>query len=410
MTKAPFIETGDAALCTGCGACSFSCPAGAISMMEDNCGFVYPAVDGSACVGCGRCFEACHMARHDELKAKEEPITYGAYDRDPVSLRHSASGGVATLLCRGAVDRGGVAYGCVAHRENVYHERLATPGDLERARGSKYVQSDIASCFPEIASDLASGLEVVFVGTPCQCAAMRAVFGERENLLLIDLVCEGVPSRRMYADFLDNLEVERGKKVSDFRFRDKRGGWSTKNAVVIGEDDRPLDWQPHSYCYYYYWLFTKGLILRDSCYTCPYACARRVGDVTVGDFWDVETTNMGYRSFEIKGGISCALVSTSRGEEGLSALADDLDVRPSSFEIAARSNCCLVRPSSCDKEIRTRILNAYIEFGAEGMKASYHELFGLRERVTVAFLARIPPTLRIALKQLSAMRRGACRG
>lgn len=406
--RAPYIDRGDTKLCTGCSACAYACPTGAIAMSEDDCGFVYPAVNEEKCVDCGRCLHACHMAASGELKSKGEPETYGAYVTDRDQLMRSASGGMATAMALKTVEAGGVAYGCVADRDDVCHERLATPEDVELSRGSKYVQSDISGAIPQIAADLETGAGVTFIGTPCQCAALRRLFGDRNNLLLVDLVCEGVPSQRMYADFLDDLERKRGEHITDFRFRDKRGGWSTKNAVVVGEGGRPLDRQPHSY-HYYYWLFTHALILRDSCYTCPYACAQRVGDVTVGDFWGVETANLGYRSSEVKGGISCVLVSTLRGGEMFSVLRGDLDARPASFEIIARSNSCLVRPSSCDGEIRARILNSYLEFGAKGMKTSYRDLFGLCERATTALFTRIPLAIRIALKQLKAIRSGARR-
>lgn len=402
MTRAPYIECGDTALCTGCGACDFTCPTGAISMTEDGCGFVYPAVDESACVGCGRCLGACHMARPDDLKAQEEPAAYGAYDKNPYSLRRSASGGVATLLCRGVIDRGGVAYGCVARREDVRHERLASPDDLEHARGSKYVQSDIASCFSEIAADLANGTKVLFVGTPCQCAAMRAVFGDHEGLLLVDLVCEGVPSRRMYADFLDDLEAERGQKVSDFRFRDKRGGWSTKNAVIVGGKGVPLDRQLHSYRYYYYWLFSKALILRDSCYKCPYACSHRVGDLTVGDFWGAETSGLGYSLHELKGGISCLLVSTARGSNSASWLGGLIDIRECNFRIVAQANSCLTRSSSCDMELRNEVLSAYSANGSQGMESNYRTLFGHLRHFRDSISSRLPLSIRVAIKKAHA--------
>lgn len=402
MTRAPYIESGDTALCTGCGACAFTCPAGAISMAEDGCGFVYPVVNESACVGCGRCLRACHMARPNEFRAQKEPAAYGAYDRNPVSLRHSASGGIATLLCHDVVDRGGIAYGCVARREDVRHERLTSLDDLERARGSKYVQSDITSCFPEIAADLTNGMEVVFVGTPCQCAAIRAAFGDREGLLLIDLVCEGVPSRRMYADFLDDLETMSGQKVSDFRFRDKRDGWSTKNAVVVGEEARPLERQSRSCRYYYFWLFSKALILRESCYKCPYACSRRVGDLTVGDFWGAETSGLGYSLHELKGGISTLLISTSRGNNSVSRLGGLIDIRECNFRTVAQANSCLTRSSSCDMELRNKVLSAYLASGSQGMESNYRALFGCVQYFRDFISSCIPLAIRVAFKKVRA--------
>ena len=404
MSRAPYIETGDAKLCTACAACAFVCPTKAISMREDACGFVYPLVDEGACIGCEKCLAACHMARPDDFRADAEPAAYGAYDKDAGALRRSASGGVATLLCRETVDGGGVAYGCVARRESISHERLATRDELELARGSKYVQSDISRSFLEIKNDIASGRKVAFVGTPCQCAALRALFGDRSNLLLIDLVCEGVPSQKMYADFLDDLERERGEKVSDFRFRDKRRGWTTKNAVVVGEGGRPLEKQPYSYYYYYYyWLFVRSLILRDSCYACPYACVRRVGDVTIGDFWGAEASGLGYRLSELRAGISCVLVSTTYGKAAMDNAAPSLDSRPVVDPMTiARSNSCLVHPASCDIATRQGVLNAYEHGAAQDMRQVYCDLFGKIERIKAWSSANAPLSVRVLAKRMKS--------
>lgn len=405
--RAPYLDGGDASLCTGCSACSFACPTGAISMGEDASGFSYPVVDEGACVQCGRCLRACHMASPDEMRSGNEPRAYGAFVRDRAQLRRSASGGVATAVALGCVERGGVMYGCVADREDVRHERLALPEEVERSRGSKYVQSDISGALPRIAADLEAGAEVVFVGTPCQCSALRRLFGERENLLLVDLVCEGVPSRRMYADFLDGLEAARGARITDFRFRDKRDGWSTKSPVVAGSGGRPVGEQPHSHRYWYCWLFTHALILRDSCYACPYACPSRVGDISVGDFWGVETAGLGYGLRELRAGISCVLVSTERGGGALGAAGDSLDLRACDFSDVAGSNGCLVRPSSCDAQARSYVMGEYDSHGAVGAEKACRTLRGPKVRIREAVASRLPLWVRVAGKRLASAVRGA---
>lgn len=399
--RAPYIDGGDKRLCTGCSACAYACPTGAIAMTEDDCGFVYPEVDGAKCVGCGKCLKACHMADPDGLKSESEPKAYGAYVKDRGQLMKSASGGVATAIALRTVEDGGIAYGCVAHREIVRHERLTTPDAVERSRGSKYVQSDISGAIPKIAADLGAGVQVTFVGTPCQCAALKRLFGERDDLLLVDLVCEGVPSQRMYADFLDELERECGECVADFRFRDKRRGWGTKNPTVVAGDGVPAKRQCRSFEYPYYWLFQKGLILRDSCYACPYACQHRVGDVTAGDFWGAETSGLGYSLEELKGGVSCALPNTKSGADVLECLSGSIDLRPVPLGIVARSNGCLVRSSSCDRCVRASVLAAYRKRGVAGMRERYREMFRGAARAKEAIAARLLLAVRVAIKRVA---------
>lgn len=397
--RAPYIDSGDTRLCTGCSACVYACPTGAVTMVEEDCGFVYPAVDEDRCIDCGKCLRACHMAASDELKSKGEPEAYGAYVTDRDQLMRSASGGVASAIALKAIEEGGVAYGCVADREDVRHLRLSTKADVERSRGSKYVQSDMSGAIPQIAADLDAGVCVAFVGTPCQCAALRRLFGDRGNLLLVDLVCEGVPSRRIYADFLDDLERERGERVTDFRFRDKRGGWSTKNAVVVGEGGTLLDRQPHSYCYSYYWLFAHALILRDSCYACPYACKERVGDVTVGDFWGAESAGLGYSLEELRDGISCVVVNTSQGRDVAAEIANVCNVRACEPGVIARCNACLEQPSRCALSTRNDVLKAFRAQGSKGLKDAYKEYYGLKLRAKEFLSSHLPLSVRVAIKR-----------
>jgi len=377
-------------------------------MEEDNYGFVFPAVDSEKCIHCNRCLKSCHMARSDMLKQQSPQEAYGAYDCDLASLRKSASGGVASTLCREVIDQGGIAYGCTANREYVTHNRLTTISALDRARGSKYVQSDMSRVYKMLSVDLKSDVPIVFVGTPCQCAAVRLLFGNYGNLLLVDLVCEGVPSCKMYADFLNDLEEVQGQSVTDFRFRDKCGGWSTKNAVVLGKDGKPLEAEPHSYYYYYYYLFAQAFILRDSCYCCPYASINRVGDITVGDLWGAETMGLGYSLKELRGGISCLMVNSPKGITALEKVSGKLDLRSCSVKAIACSNSCLIHPSKCNTEMRARVLNAYKTDGAAGMKREYKFMFDKKTRLRADIAADIPLLFKVAAKRAkSIMRRSA---
>lgn len=408
MSGGSYLKTKDAKDCTGCGACAFACPTDAIKMAQDAYGFEYPQVDVGKCIDCEKCLRSCHMQRTDVMKNDKPLACYGGIDKDSATLRQSASGGVAMALSRVAVEGGGVVYGCVADREDVHHERLADCEALRRAQGSKYVQSDLSRAYCPMEADLKTGLSVLFAGTPCQCAAVRTLFGGYGNLVTVDLVCEGVPSRRMYSDFLDDLEAERGEHVSDFRFRDKRGGWSTKNAVVLGEGGRVLERQPRSYYYYYYYyLFSRALILRDSCYECPYACERRVGDVTVGDLWGAETAGLGYGLKEIEGGISCALANTERGSASLGGAG--LELRECAMNVISRSNGCLLGPSACDQGRRGRVLSAYAEDGADGMRREYERAFTEKARLKADIAAGMPLPLRVVLKRARAMLKGGRR-
>ena len=49
--------------CCGCTACRQICAAGAIDLVQDEEGFVYPRISADKCVGCRRCVQVCPMHR-----------------------------------------------------------------------------------------------------------------------------------------------------------------------------------------------------------------------------------------------------------------------------------------------------------------------------------------------------------
>ena len=88
---------------------------------------------------------------------------------------------------------------------------------------SKYVASDINECYSNIKKDLVAGKYVVFSGTPCQVAGLKAYLNmEYDKLLLIDFVCHGVGSPKVFEDCITLLEKQFRKKVSEYHFRAKK--------------------------------------------------------------------------------------------------------------------------------------------------------------------------------------------
>ena len=124
--------------------------------------------------------------------------------------------------------------------------------------------------------------------------------------MLCDLVCHGVPSPKLFADHIRCIE-ENGKQVRDYRFRDKALGWSYQLHRIVYRDGSS---ELHSYwnqCYKR--LFLLNLILRDSCYECPYSDVRRVGDITLGDYWENDAIA---RQFSDDRGVNVVFLNTEK--------------------------------------------------------------------------------------------------
>ena len=89
-----------------------------------------------------------------------------------------------------------------------------------------------------VKQDLKNGLTVLFSGTPCQTSGLNSYVGKklRENLVLIDIVCHGVPGPYIWRDYLAYLEKNQGDTITVVNFRDKeRFGWAAhKETFTFG--------------------------------------------------------------------------------------------------------------------------------------------------------------------------------
>lgn len=311
--------------CTGCGACRALCPVGAIGMEPDSEGFLYPAIDTGLCIDCGRCADACPLRRENSYRHAEMPAFYVARHRDEAVLRQSTSGGMFTALSDVVLDMGGAVYGADFDENlRVVHKRATSRPGRDAMRFSKYVQSDLGSTHEKIEADLRAGMPVLFTGTPCQNAGMRAFFegsSLTDRLYLCDLICHSIPSPRIWEDYKALLEAECGGRLTHVQFRSKRHDWTRKNSnkgflySVEGDTDLREDSR-------FYSLFIHAnSIVRPSCYACRFTRARRVSDITIADYWGIEQFAPAWYD---PLGVSVALVNTTKGRELLDACAKAL--------------------------------------------------------------------------------------
>ena len=75
--------------CTGCGACASGCPKGAIHMVRDKEGFLYPQItDG--CVSCGHCAHVCPVLKQREVRGQS--AVFAVWNEDSAVCAHSTAG------------------------------------------------------------------------------------------------------------------------------------------------------------------------------------------------------------------------------------------------------------------------------------------------------------------------------
>lgn len=291
-------------------------------------------------------------------------------------LMSSSSGGAFSAIALAALGRGGVVYGhAYTSPARVGCVRVDDAAGLARLRGSKYVQSDMGASMRGVLEDLRSGREVVFSGTPCQVAGLRAFLdargAETGRLLLVDIVCHGVPSPEFFSDCMG--WESRGGRLVEVRFRDKREGWgcgggtttTTTTPILHRLVTRDRPFSPKTS--YYYERFLAGDVYRESCYRCPYAGGQRPGDVTLGDFWGVDH---GAAGLDPRGGISLVVANTARGEEALRAVKEACRWAERPLEEAVAGNDQLRHPTPRLAE-RDEVLEDWKARGIAALETEY---------------------------------------
>lgn len=203
------LQITNTADCSGCTACESICPQGAINMKADALGFLYPEVNVDKCIDCDLCIKVCAFNDGYETPDNfEKPIAVGARHKNPDEVATSRSGAAFIALSDYILEHGGVVYGAgYTDHFRVVHKRARTKEERDEFKGSKYVQSDLTGIFRQVRKDLTDGLTVLFSGTPCQTAGLNSFIGKRlrDKLILVDIVCHGVPSPNLWRDYLAYL-------------------------------------------------------------------------------------------------------------------------------------------------------------------------------------------------------------
>ena len=309
--------------CCGCGGCANICQHDAISMISDNEGFLYPSVNADKCVGCNLCEMVCPFRKIDLTK---EPLDVLAVKNRDENIRLlSSSGGVFTSLMNYIIQRGGAVYGAAFDSDfNVVHTKSEDIKRCERYRGAKYVQSNTGYIYRDVLAELKKGREVLFSGTPCQVATLLKMVGKKhENLVTSDVLCHGVPSPKIWRDYLSTLS----QKPTFISFRDKSNGWHS-SSLYINAGEQKLVCESHALNDYSQFYF-RHLSLRESCAKCPYAKVNRCGDFSIGDFWGIENTDA---IFDDNKGVSLVFVNTKKAQSILSEINDQLIVKSKTID------------------------------------------------------------------------------
>jgi len=295
--------------CNGCEACANICPLNAISMRRDDEGFAYPEIDGELCDQCGKCDEICPALNFAASFPAELPKVFAAINPDDKARRHSTAGGVFSALSEIILRDGGVVFGAAFDEKfHVVHTCARNVEELANLRGSKYVQSKIGDVYRQV-KDALQSTKVLFSGTPCQCAGLRAFLGENnDNLLTVDIICHGVPSPAVWEEYIGALGY--AHEVKHVNFGSKKMGWKIAHMEINFSDQghymRLINQDPYGNAFY------SGLSERPSCHECKFKFPNVQSDLTIGDALGIQY--IAPEMFDDRG-TSLVLVHTAKGKE-----------------------------------------------------------------------------------------------
>ena len=320
--------------CCGCSACSSICPKHCITMQADNEGFLYPKVNEADCIDCGLCEKVCHELHPFEERKPQK--VYAAINKDEEVRLKSSSGGIFYLLAEKTIAEGGVVFGARFDEQwQVVIDYAETMEDVKAFMGSKYVQARTATAYADAKRFLTERRKVLFSGTPCQIAGLHHFLRKPyDTLLSVDIICHGTPSPKVWGLYLDEVVTAGRKAINDVQFRNKRNGWKAFNFTMeYNKDEQSVSLCSHHQQNHFMRAFLRDMILRPSCYQCQAKSGRSHSDITIADFWGINTE---MPEMDDDKGTGLVLVNTNKG---LSAIDwNKINHKETTAEVALRHN------------------------------------------------------------------------
>lgn len=350
--------------CTGCGNCILACQHNAISFQKDSYDNIYTSIDQDKCKECGRCVRVCPQikcyANHKPIKA------YVGWSKDSRIRKKAASGGIASALSLHFLQMpSGVANGVIIKEDHEAHHIIIDEADIEKSCSSKYTFSYMDNVVKDIAQALKANSKCIFIGLPCQCAAVinwcDASGVDISGLFVVDIACHGVPSGDYLKQHIELIERKHKVTAREVSFRDHDVG--TKKAFVFTlRDDRgdicykKAVWNDDNYQIAYH----SALMYRDNCYSCKYACENRVGDLSLADAFWMKNENENQKDYFR--GAGCILANTQKGIDLLALMSSNDEIvtneigRGKALQLVTQFHQPSVLP-----ELRDSFMNEYMK-------------------------------------------------
>lgn len=258
--------------------------------------------------------------------AEINPQIYAVKHKSNKVRKESRSGGVFTALSDEFLGRNGIIYGCIlSDSRKAMHVRATSKAERDAMRGSKYIQSSMQNIFKQVKWDLDNNKSVLFSGTSCQVAGLKAYLGNNyKKLLCVDILCHGVSSPKLYREYISWQEKRNKGKVIGFDFRNKKDfGWSEHIETLYMDNGTKINSKIYAKIFY----SLNGT--RPSCFKCPYKSINHPGDITIADYWGI---NEVLPDFNDNKGVSLVFINSDYGKKIFDLIKNDIKYVQTRFE------------------------------------------------------------------------------
>ena len=366
------VQQGD---CIGCGVCSISCSRKCIEMVQDKKGFVYPAIDNDRCISCKKCEAVCPIL--NPIVETETNTCLAVKNIDNNERKISSSGGVFIAMAEKVLeDNGAVCAAAYDESLTVVHRIVQSKEQVPYLCGAKYAQSRFDPCLLEVKALLQDGKTVLFIGTPCQVGAIEGGLTEteKENIILVDFICHGVPSPVVFQKYLSELsrDYAKGSPIISVNMRDKATGWSNYSYCMTVEFENGVKYQKLNREEMFLQGFVNDLFLRDSCYNCAFKGRHRASDLTLGDCWGIWNIDS---DFDDNLGTSLLQIHTKRGLNYWNLISSQFNVTDFDERDAIKYNPSAVKSATAhvNKDTFWNLVNQGVDVGKAIQECLYEE-------------------------------------
>lgn len=367
------INNLDEATCCGCEVCVHVCPKKCITMNEGTLGARIAVASYDHCIQCGKCESYCPIRQLEHSQDNLKKQVYAGYCKNSDMRNRGASGGIAPLIAQRLFDVGYEVYGAAFDESNhLRHICAKNQEDLLKIAKSKYLQSTMTAVYASIHQKLKDGDSVLFIGTPCQNAAIHRYIPSQyhSKMVLVDFFCHGVPSQRFFDECLAYEDNVMGVITTAYKFRSKpKRAVSPHYFTKVYKNSKGKE-KTVTKLYFnslFYAAFQKYITLRESCYNCKFSSSERVSDITVGDFHEIDNYISGINRFD---GVSRIIINTDKGREVFDMIRDALWIHELDMGELQRNGHGFGEPNARPKD-RDKFVALYEHEGIKGLADTF---------------------------------------